>query len=205
MLSLLPPELPVDERAWCFKTGQMFAEEHGLPHLVSSSIAEAVQSHQDLHRLVLLVHDKGLGLQRLVRNPPHSAMVDFVSQSWFPQNRGSRNLSHTNVHGGHELLLKACGVKKDQALFVFDATPGLGRDAFLLARAGCHVFLSERNPVLASMLSNGIDRAKLANSGMLWTTFFSAFPPLLLDIDLFDCCQRSLIECRLKRGIRQSC
>ena len=44
---------------------------------------------------------------------------------------------------------------------MLDATAGLGRDAFVLASLGCQVSLMERNPVVAALLENGLERARL--------------------------------------------
>jgi 16S rRNA (guanine1516-N2)-methyltransferase len=43
---------------------------------------------------------------------------------------------------------------------VYDATAGLGRDAFLLALLGCEVYLMERHPTIATLLQTGIDHAR---------------------------------------------
>lgn len=43
---------------------------------------------------------------------------------------------------------------------VLDATAGLGRDAALIAAAGCEVLLLERQPLLAALLADGIARAR---------------------------------------------
>lgn len=42
---------------------------------------------------------------------------------------------------------------------VLDATAGLGRDAALIAAAGCEVVLLERQPLLAALLADGLARA----------------------------------------------
>jgi 16S rRNA (guanine1516-N2)-methyltransferase len=41
-----------------------------------------------------------------------------------------------------------------------DATAGLGRDAFVLACHGCKVMMLERNPVIAALLADGLERAE---------------------------------------------
>lgn len=58
-----------------------------------------------------------------------------------------------------ELLVKACRLKGIQGqLTAIDATAGLGEDAFLLAAAGFHVHLYERNPIIAVLLSDALRR-----------------------------------------------
>ena len=60
-------------------------------------------------------------------------------------------------HGGqNELLGRAVGVKSDRHPVVFDATGGLGRDAFVLADLGCRVTLCEQTPALAWLLKDAI-------------------------------------------------
>lgn len=59
----------------------------------------------------------------------------------------------------HELLVKASKLKGVQGqLTAIDATAGLGEDAFLLAAAGFHVQLYERNPVIAALLYDALRR-----------------------------------------------
>lgn len=64
------------------------------------------------------------------------------------------------TRGGHrELLARAVGLKAGQSLAVLDATGGLGRDAAVLASLGATVTLIERNPVIHSLLDDGLHRA----------------------------------------------
>lgn len=60
----------------------------------------------------------------------------------------------------HELIVKAARIKgKHDGLKLVDATAGLGEDSLLLAAAGFDVTLYERNPVIAALLQDAIDRA----------------------------------------------
>ena len=54
--------------------------------------------------------------------------------------------------GHNEPLGRAIGVKGDKRPNVFDATAGLGRDAFVLADLGCSVTLSEQSAPLCYLL-----------------------------------------------------
>jgi len=67
-------------------------------------------------------------------------------------------------------LIRAVGIKNaaganvgrpSEQWHVFDATAGLGRDAFLFAWAGCHVTAIERSVVLSALLEDGRRRALL--------------------------------------------
>jgi 16S rRNA (guanine1516-N2)-methyltransferase len=60
--------------------------------------------------------------------------------------------------GRRDLLLRAVGFKGGP-LMIVDATAGLGRDALILARAGCRVVMIERSPVLGALLADAMDRA----------------------------------------------
>lgn len=60
---------------------------------------------------------------------------------------------------GHELLVRAAKIKGASNHTVIDATAGLGEDAFLLAAAGFTVELYERDPTIAALLRDGLERA----------------------------------------------
>lgn len=59
----------------------------------------------------------------------------------------------------HEALARAAGLGRGHRPEVVDATAGLGRDSFLLASLGCRVVSCERNPVVAALLADGLERA----------------------------------------------
>ena len=60
-----------------------------------------------------------------------------------------------------ELLVKAAKVKRadDRTLTAIDATAGLGDDSLLLAAAGFDVTMFERNPVIAALLRDTLERS----------------------------------------------
>lgn len=60
-----------------------------------------------------------------------------------------------------ELLVRACKVKGVAAPRLVDATAGLGQDSLLLAAAGFTVTLFECNPVIALLLADAVERARL--------------------------------------------
>ena len=114
-------------------------------------VASVEQARQQGIGLVLDYFPEGLGLQRSgERERP--LVVEFVAgrQGW--------RAGHDRFR--HELVVKSClsGLPGDRQLRVIDATAGLGRDAFLLACAGARVSLMERQPVLAAMLRDGLQR-----------------------------------------------
>ena len=59
-----------------------------------------------------------------------------------------------------ELLARAAKIKDaDKELTAIDATAGLGEDSLILAAAGFHVQMYERNPVIHELLEDAIRRA----------------------------------------------
>lgn len=60
----------------------------------------------------------------------------------------------------NESIAKACGLKSGKRPSILDATAGLGRDGFVLAALGSDVNLVERNPAVAALLFDGLNRAK---------------------------------------------
>ncbi|MCG9761409.1 MULTISPECIES: class I SAM-dependent methyltransferase [Pseudoalteromonas] len=99
-----------------------------------------------------LVYDE-LGLQLLKKDEPKlgAIRVDFVTGA----------VAHRRKFGGGkgQAIAKAVGLNKGAVPTVLDATAGLGRDAFVLASMGCNVVLHERNPVVAALLYDGLQRA----------------------------------------------
>lgn len=57
-----------------------------------------------------------------------------------------------------EAIRKAVGIKQNYYPNVLDATAGLGRDAFILAALGCQVCMIERNPIMAALLDDALQR-----------------------------------------------
>jgi len=77
--------------------------------------------------------------------------VDFVE---------GKNAHRRKFGGGRgQPLARAIGLKKMISPIIIDATAGMGRDAFVLASLGCTVILLERNPLLAALLQDGLNRA----------------------------------------------
>lgn len=60
---------------------------------------------------------------------------------------------------GRELLVRAARVRGVAAPTAVDATAGLGEDSLLLAAAGFTVTMYEKDPVIAAILQDALDRA----------------------------------------------
>ena len=88
-----------------------------------------------------------------------------LKQGNFPRTAVQVNFSegkaaHRRKFGGGQGqdIAKAIGVTAYKPTVV-DATAGLGRDSFVLATLGCRVFAQERQPVVAALLADGLQRA----------------------------------------------
>ncbi len=101
-------------------------------------------------QLYLQVVDGVLGLVDGDDKKINPVIVDFASPaSMYRKNHGG---------GRKEAIVKAIGLKGAEQWHVIDATPGLGRDAFVLVSVGCSVTMIERSPVVAALLEDGIRR-----------------------------------------------
>jgi 16S rRNA (guanine1516-N2)-methyltransferase len=89
---------------------------------------------------------RGLELGWSAGNAPGPVRADFAG--WLRRVRGG------DWRG--QPLLRAVG----ECRLVVDACAGLGRDAFVLAAAGCQVVACEREPVFAELLADGLERAQ---------------------------------------------
>lgn len=63
--------------------------------------------------------------------------------------------------GLQQPVARAVGLKSGWRPTVLDATAGLGMDAFILASLGCTVEMVERSPIVAALLADGLNRARL--------------------------------------------
>lgn len=102
---------------------------------------------------VLQLNNQVLELKKLDEPKLSGVNVDFVDGA----------VAHRRKFGGGrgQDIAKAIGLKHGFTPHVLDATAGLGRDAFVLASLGCQVTLMERMPVVAALLDDGLERAKL--------------------------------------------
>ena len=60
---------------------------------------------------------------------------------------------------GRELLVRAARMRGAEVPTAVDATAGLGEDSFLLAAAGFTVTMFEKDPVIAALLRDALERA----------------------------------------------
>ncbi|MBP2168797.1 16S rRNA (guanine1516-N2)-methyltransferase [Erwinia toletana] len=106
--------------------------------------------HDDDAVMALVMTPEHLELRKRDEPKLGGIFVDFVSGA----------MAHRRKFGGGrgEAVAKAVGIKRGYLPDVVDATAGLGRDAFVLASVGCHVRMLERNPVVAALLDDGLQR-----------------------------------------------
>lgn len=100
----------------------------------------------------LVFDDNGVALYSLLDTRQAAIRVDFCSGK----------LAHRRQFGGGkgQLIAKAVGLKAGVFPHVFDATAGLGGDAFVLASLGCRVTMAERSPIAHALLRDGLERAR---------------------------------------------
>ena len=108
-------------------------------------------THNSQAILALVQTNERLELRKLDEPKLGAIAVNFVDGT----------MAHRRKFGGGrgEAVAKAVGIKGDYLPTVIDATAGLGRDAFVLACVGCKVTLVERNPIVAALLEDGLNRA----------------------------------------------
>lgn len=95
--------------------------------------------------------EAGLQFVELGPQAPGPIRVDFVGGA----------VAHRRLFGGGsgQMIAKAVGIQPGVRPSVLDATAGLGRDAFVLAELGCPLILIERQPIIAALLEDGLQRA----------------------------------------------
>lgn len=123
-----------------------------LAHLCTT-FGFAVCAAGALPELHLALTAGRLELRQSGAGAPGPVYVDFVEGA----------LAHRRRFGGGrgQPLARAAGIRPGFLPTVFDATAGLGRDAFVLASLGCRVTLCERSPVLAALVSDALERARV--------------------------------------------
>lgn len=76
-------------------------------------------------------------------------------------------------------LIRAC--KPSPGMQILDVTGGWGRDAALLAKSGASVLVLERQPVMASLLADGIERCPYLDIKLLHTDAKMYLQALMID------------------------
>ncbi|MBL4828200.1 MAG: class I SAM-dependent methyltransferase [Spongiibacteraceae bacterium] len=126
------------------------ANRLALPLLAPLDASQLVSC---LYPYLLTYTAQGLALQQTGPKAAGPVVVDFLSGASQYRRRS----------GGGEMIVKAVGGNKQQLPYVLDATAGLGRDSFVLASWAYRVTALERSAVVASLLTDGLERAALSD------------------------------------------
>ncbi len=131
------------------ENSKLIAKKYGFDYIGD---AASVNKHPQLDFL-LQFNQQALELLKLDEPKLGGVKVDFVEGA----------TAHRRKFGGGrgQDIAKAIGLKHGFTPHILDATAGLGRDAFVLASLGCQITLMERMPVVAALLDDGLERAKL--------------------------------------------
>ncbi|WP_028294779.1 class I SAM-dependent methyltransferase [Oceanobacter kriegii] len=134
-LICLNADLQPAARQWC--------EQFGFTYGSKASLLEP-----GFH---LVLGFDGLALQEGGKKGKARVQVDFTAGA----------AAHRRKFGGGmgQDIAKAVGISSGYKPSVIDATAGLGRDSFVLATLGCTVRAHERQPVVAALLQDGLQRA----------------------------------------------
>ena len=103
----------------------------------------------------LVYTDRGLEL-RLRLGGPDTAGTSVLHVDFVGGRCGYRHARNCTIN---QPLARAVGIRPGVRPTVFDATTGMGADAFVLACLGCRVIMNERSPVIGALLADAIDRA----------------------------------------------
>ncbi|MGF1769461.1 class I SAM-dependent methyltransferase [Enterovibrio makurazakiensis] len=119
-------------------------------------------THESDAIFALVLTESRLELRKLDEPKLGAVFVDLIGGA----------VGHRRKFGGGkgQSIAKAVGLNKGATPTVLDATAGLGRDAFVLASLGCKVQMVERHPVVAALLEDGLERAKLDPEIGHWVT-----------------------------------
>ncbi len=118
---------------------------------MAEKLAIKLVSHPERYKKLFYLSQEKLELKYIQNHEqkPQRLSIDFTS--------GKQ--SYRNRHPEKELLIRAVRINKKMPEKIIDATGGFGRDAFILASAGCKVDIFEYNPYVAALLEDGLIRA----------------------------------------------
>ena len=99
----------------------------------------------------------GLSLCESGKNAAGPTRVDFYDAGLTL--RASDSIKQQN-------LIRALGLKKHPSSRILDGMAGLGKDAFLMACAGCSVQMLEKSPIVHALLKDGLERLSVGMGGV---------------------------------------
>ncbi|MBF0098616.1 MAG: class I SAM-dependent methyltransferase [Magnetococcales bacterium] len=130
-------------------SGRRQAEALALAQRLALPLCGGVEEAREAALLLVLTADR-LELQSRDGCDGGAIAVDFVT--------GKAGYRRQHGGGWRQPLARAVGLRPQQGIWIVDATPGLGQDAFVLAALGGRVTMLERAPVLALLLEDGLRR-----------------------------------------------
>ncbi|MDR3090008.1 MAG: class I SAM-dependent methyltransferase [Desulfobulbaceae bacterium] len=128
------------------------AEKLRLPALGQAAIATADMSQV----IALSLGEGGLSLRCLIGEKQGGGRMKPVRVDFTGGKNAFRLAENRTIH---QPLARAVGIGHGRRPSIFDATAGLGGDAFVLAALGCRVTMAERSEVVAALLADGLARA----------------------------------------------
>ncbi len=108
------------------------------------------------HNYALYYSDKGLSLIKV--SPSKKKISEIIFIDFLGGKNGYRRKQDLTIK---QPLAKAVGIKSGVRPTIFDATAGLGSDGFFLACLGSQITLCERSPVIAILLRDAFERARI--------------------------------------------
>ena len=121
-------------------------------------VLSATDANLDQHEFVLELTPTQLQLRWLAAPKMLPLVVDF--------SQGKAAFRAAKASLKDEAIGRACGLAKYKSATILDGTAGLGRDALVLAQLGATVLLRERNPVVAALLLDGLQRLQHSDANL---------------------------------------
>lgn len=153
--------------------------ERGLADFLNVPLLSGDTARFSGYSFLLQFTQQGLVLCDLETDGSKPTIVDFSSSQL--ESRASDALSKQN-------LIKALGLKKYPHPTVLDGMAGLGKDAYLMAMAGCRVHMLEKSKIVYALLRDGLDRLQQTGSEetllSLEFTDFLEFSPCTQTFDI---------------------
>ena len=117
-------------------------KETSMPKVMSS---QTLNANRDASEICLKQDEEGLALVRgnMVLRADFSTLRSRIEHNKLPR----------------ELLVRATKLKGVNSPVVIDATAGFGEDSFLLAATGAQIYMFERDPLIAQLLRDALERA----------------------------------------------
>lgn len=125
------------------------ATELALGDDLGCDIVAASAEAKSEYDFLLCWQEGALTLLATASDAPGGLSIDFSDNSL--RKRALDGLKRQGIG-------KAVGLKKKPLPDILDATAGLGSDAYLLASAGCQVFLLERSAIIHALLQDALQR-----------------------------------------------